>query len=113
MLIAPVILLLIFKYRYTLINKYPFLINIPAFYMKVARLPPEDRGYWVEKYFEALLYFNIPLTVYLIFTYYAIYYSIVTGEMPLLMLILIVVIPIPMTIGFLAHIWRLHKQIPT
>ena len=53
--IAPVIILGTTRYRFTLVNKYPYLINLPAFFAYIFGTPFERRGYWVNKYIEAVL----------------------------------------------------------
>ncbi len=53
--IAPIIIILITTYRFTLVNKHPYLINLPAFYAYLPKIPFEKRSYWLNKYFEAVL----------------------------------------------------------
>jgi len=36
--IAPVIFLLIIRFRFTLINKYPYLVNLPAFFTNINKI---------------------------------------------------------------------------
>lgn len=53
--IAPTLILVMSALRFKIINNYPYLINLPAFYINVSRIPMKERGFWVNKYFGALL----------------------------------------------------------
>ncbi len=56
LVIAPIIVLLTVKYRFKLLNKYPYFINMPAFYFsEITRMKRDKRSYWVNKYFELIL----------------------------------------------------------
>ncbi|RLI83578.1 hypothetical protein DRP04_01090 [Archaeoglobales archaeon] len=63
--LAQVIILVVVKLRFTLVNKYPFMINLPAFYANLTKLPVDKRGRWVNRYFEALLQFSLGIGIYL------------------------------------------------
>ena len=60
--IGPIIFLLVTKYRFTLINKYPYLLNLPAFFVYLTKLKNKKRSIWFNKYFEILLCFGAALT---------------------------------------------------
>lgn len=64
--IAPIIFLLLAKYRFTLINKHPYLINLPAFFIYISKIPKERRGLWVNRYFEVILCLGVVLTLSLL-----------------------------------------------
>jgi|TARA_B100001971_G_C18126846_1_gene502531 hypothetical protein len=80
--IAPVIIILISHYRYTLINKHPYLTNLPAFYMYIPKIPFEKRGYWVNKYFEAVLALGVFTTVEMIIILWGIYIASIEEVLP-------------------------------
>jgi uncharacterized membrane protein len=42
--IAPIIIILVTIYRFTLLNKHPYLINLPAFYAYIPKIPFEKRA---------------------------------------------------------------------
>ncbi len=50
--IAPVLIMLISYYRFKLINDYPYLINMPAFYASIMKVSESRKGYWINRYFE-------------------------------------------------------------
>lgn len=62
--LAPLIFLIIVKYRFLLINKYPYLINLPACFMNINKLQPERRSFWINRYFEAILILGVFITYY-------------------------------------------------
>lgn len=53
--IAPLIIMLVAYYRFTLINDYPYLVNMPYFYSKIQRMKPNRQSYWINRYFEIYL----------------------------------------------------------
>ncbi len=61
--IAPVVILLITRYRFRLINKHPYLVNLPAFFITyLAQLPRPRQSWWVNRYFEANLALGAAIT---------------------------------------------------
>src|SRR3990172_333581 len=79
--LAPLIFLLVIRYRFTLINKYPYLANLPAFFA-IIELPSEKRAYWLNRYFELVLMLGVALVVFLLFMLLGIFKGTVDGEMP-------------------------------
>jgi len=78
---APIIFLAITKFRFALVNKFPYLINLPAFYMSLAKLPFEERGKWINKYFEASLLMGSALTLLMLLMELEIYRGAVEGRL--------------------------------
>ncbi|AAB91073.1 MULTISPECIES: DUF1648 domain-containing protein [Archaeoglobus] len=100
--IAPAIILIITKLRFTLINRYPQFINLPAFYMNIGKIREERRSYWVNRYFEPVLLLSLILSAGFLGMEYAIFHATLSGELPLLFyIILIFVIAAPLFIFFL------------
>ncbi|UNC92915.1 DUF1648 domain-containing protein [Candidatus Contubernalis alkaliaceticus] len=62
----PIFFILLARYRFTLINKYPYLINLPTFFLHINKISPKRRGFWVNRYFEILLLVGVVLTFYLV-----------------------------------------------
>lgn len=61
--LAPVIILLITRYRFRLINDYPYLVNMPAFFIThLTQLPQSRQSWWVNRYFEANLALGAAIT---------------------------------------------------
>ncbi len=72
--IAPIIVLLISRFRYKLLNKYPYFINMPAFYYsEISRFKREKRSYWVNKYFELVLGIGASIGGLMLITIFDIY----------------------------------------
>ncbi|MBE8539587.1 DUF1648 domain-containing protein [Geoglobus acetivorans] len=109
--IAPIIFLLIAKYRFTIINNHPYLINLPAFFMMIDRIPAERRAWWVNRYFEVLLGMGAFLTLYLLAIEYGIYVGTVAGAMPEWFLpVTLGAIPV-LIFGFLVFLKKLSAEI--
>lgn len=100
--IAPAIILLITKFRFTLINRYPQFINLPAFYMNIGKIREERRAYWVNRYFEPLLLLSLSLSLSFLLLEFAIFDAARTGELPFWFFIaVLVVVIVPLTVFFL------------
>ncbi len=108
--IGPAIILVISKYRFTLINKYPYLINIPAFYSNIYRIPEHRRGFWINRYFEAVLWLGAILGIYLLILEYGMFLSSVSGTLPNWMNFLTFSLPILILIPFIYRIFRLSRE---
>ena len=80
--IAPILIILVTQYRYTFINKYPYLINLPAFYTYIPKIPFEKRGYWINKYFEAVLAIGVFTTVEMILIMWVVYIGAIEEVLP-------------------------------
>ncbi|MBI2937364.1 MAG: DUF1648 domain-containing protein [Thaumarchaeota archaeon] len=80
--IAPLAIMLMTRYRFTLVNRYPYLINLPAFYAYITRIPFERRGYWVNRYFEAMLAIGAFLTLYFNLLLLGIYLGTIQEALP-------------------------------
>lgn len=80
--IAPVLIILMAYFRFTLINNHPYLINLPAFYAYIPKIPFEKRGYWVNKYFEAVLAIGVIITAEMILILWGIYIAAVEEVLP-------------------------------
>lgn len=78
--IAPTLFLLVTKYRFTLINKYSYLVNLPAFFTYITKIPRERRGLWVNRYFESLLALGATITFLLLIIEYEVYLSALEGR---------------------------------
>lgn len=106
--IAPALILLITKYRFALVNKYPYLINLPAFYMYLSRVPVERRSIFVNRYFEAILALGVAVTLVLIVIEYGIYIGVVYGEEPIWMVatIPLLIAPVIILLLYLRKVWR-------
>ena len=104
--LAPLIVLLFVRFRFALINRYPYLINLPAFMLKVSQLPPEEQPLWINRFFEHLLGFNLFVGVYLLILEIVILYSIRTGSPPSWFMAFVIVFPL---IGLALFLYSLHR----
>ncbi len=108
--IAPVALLLITRYRFTLINKYPYMINLPAFYTFLWRIPPERRSLWVNRYFEGILGLGAFLSLYLLGLEYGIYVGTRDGHLPSWFTPVALAAPFLLVIPWILYLARLSRQ---
>ncbi len=108
--IAPVIFLLLWKYRFVLVNRYPYLINLPAFFTRLDRIPEDERAYWINRYFEVLLALGVALTAYLLVIEYGIYLGTVGGKMPRWFIPFTFLAAILLISGFLIYLRNLSRK---
>ena len=102
--IAPIIFLLIWKYRFNLIEKHPYLINLPAFFSIILNLPENEKKEYINRYFEYLLLLGVAITFALVILNAAICMGAIEERMPsylILFSILLIFIPIPILILYL------------
>lgn len=64
--LVPVLLLLLVRYRFALVNRAPYLVNLPAFYIRLSDLAPEEQSDWLNRYFQLLLLLDALVTGYLL-----------------------------------------------
>ncbi len=108
--IAPLAIMLTARYRFTLVNKYPYLINLPAFYAYITRVPFERRAYWVNRYFEAMLAIGAFLTLYFNLLLLGIYLGTIQEALPSWFLPTILLMT-PLLVGALFYyFYRLSNQ---
>ena len=108
--IAPILILLVARYRFVLINRYPYLVNLPAFYTNIHRLHESRRAYWVNRYFEAVLWLGTALTLYLVALEYTIYLSQIQGRISGWALLIAILFPVFMLFPFLYMIFRISWE---
>jgi len=82
MSLAQIIILIVSKYRFTLLNKYSSIINLPAFYTYIIEIPFEKRGYWVNKYFEVVLAVSVSLSLLTSLLFRGVYLGAIYEEIP-------------------------------
>ncbi|AGK60695.1 hypothetical protein Asulf_00677 [Archaeoglobus sulfaticallidus PM70-1] len=107
----PAIFLVITRYRFTLINKYPYLINLPAFFANIHRIPSEQRGLWVNRYFDALLALGVTLSAYMLLLEWGIYEGALHGSLPSWFNLTAVITPFAVILIFLYYMRKLSREI--
>ncbi len=108
--IAPLAIMLTARYRFTLVNKYPYLINLPAFYAYIMQVPFERRAYWVNRYFEAMLAIGAFLTLYFNLLLLGIYVGTIQEALPSWFLPTVLLMT-PLLVGALFYyFYRLSNQ---
>ncbi len=108
--ISPLIIMLIVRYRFKLVNEHPFLINLPAFYTYLPYIRPERRSFWVNRYFGLLLAFGTGLTYYLLALEYGICEALIIGKTPSWLLPVALGLPVMMIIVLMYYLFRLSKE---
>lgn len=80
--IGPIFILLIIKYRFSLINQKSRIVNFSALSNMLNKLPHERRSDWVNRYFEGILGLVAFLTLYILVMEYGIYEVVRAGHLP-------------------------------
>ena len=99
--IAPIIILVVVRFRFKLVNDYPYLVNLPAFFTQIGQLSDERRTYWYNKYFEFVAAVGVAITSLLLALLLALYWGTVEGSMPWWFIIVVTVIPIVLVTFFI------------
>jgi uncharacterized membrane protein YhdT len=108
--LAPAIFLIVTRFRFMLINKYPYLINLPAFYTHLSKLPENRRGAWINKYFELVLALGVSITLFLLLLLLGISRGTFEGYLPAWFTAITVVLPIVFIVPFVYGLRVLSKQ---
>lgn len=111
--IAPAIFLIITGFRFTLINKYPYLINLPAFYINIYKLPQDKRSAWVNNYFELILALGVAISLWLLFLLVGIYQGTLEGQLPAWFTPVAITLPILLLVPFFYALSRLSRKMKT
>jgi len=109
--IAPIIFFFIAKYRFTLINKHPYLLSLPGFFSYVYKIPYEKRGKWANEYFKIFLELSVWLSVYLLILEIVIFKGTIDKKMPQWFLPVIIILPFVFTVRFFLQLRKLLKDI--
>jgi hypothetical protein len=107
--LAPVIILLVITFRFTLVNKYPFLVNLPAFYLNLTKIDPSRRGLWVNRYFALVAVLGLCLSLFFCFLLAGIYDGAGRGELAAWFLPVVLLFPVGIIIPFLYALYRMSK----
>ncbi len=107
--LAPLIFLLVVRYRYTLINRYPFLVNLPVFFA-ILELPSEKRAYWLNRYFELVLMLGVALVIFLLVMLLGIYKGTLDGAIPPWFSSLTLVLPFGLIVPFIFALRSLSSE---
>jgi len=108
--ISSIIIILISMYRFTLVNKHPYLINLPAFYAYLPKIPLEKRSYWLNKYFEAVLALGAFLALEMVLILWGIYLGVLEEVLPFWFIPAIVVMSFVMIAPLFYYFYRLSKK---
>jgi len=108
--LGPSIILVTSLKRFSLVNKHPYLINLPAFYTRITNLPQHLRGQWINRYFEALLALGASITLFMLAIQVMIYHGAVNRGLPAIYPIAIITTPIPLTTAFILYLRKLQKE---
>lgn len=109
--ITPVIFLLLVKYRFVLINRYPYLINLPGFFLYIEKIEYQRRAYWYNKYFEIFLWLGVAISFYLFAIQLMIYKATIDKEFNSFFLVIILVLPFLFLIPFLIALISISNKI--
>ena len=98
--LAPVIIMLLVRFRFTLVNGFPYLVNLPAFFAQLGQLPEERQSYWLNKYFEFVAAVGVAVSAFLLALFLGIYTGTLEGEMPWWFTVMTVAFPLILIASF-------------
>ncbi|BBB33113.1 conserved hypothetical protein [Thermotomaculum hydrothermale] len=99
--------------RYYLFEKFPYLINIPAFYIYAQKLNEDRQSVWIAQYFEflAILMFLVNLMLFIIL--YFIYLGALNSKLPYafnFFLFPYIIFLLSFTFGYLFNMYKKIKK---
>ncbi len=109
--ISPACFILLAKYRFTLINKYPYLVNLPAFFLNINNLSPERRSFWTNQYFELMLMLGAVLTLYMVTLTAMIFQGTIAGSLFSWFTTFSIIFPLAVLIPFFIIMQNLSRKI--
>jgi uncharacterized membrane protein len=111
--IAVVLILLTVKYRFTLINRYPYLVNLPAFAMVLASptISPESKADFINRIFNISLLILLGVNATNTLIVHTMFYGATFGILPPHTLLAIIMpVLIVVAVSFYLY-YRLYHQI--
>ena len=109
--IAPILILLVVRFRFTLINSYPYLVSLPAFFTNLANLSDDRRGYWVNRYFELVAAIGVFVSILLLALLLGIYAGTVAGSIPWWFTIVVVALPLVLIVSLVIALRNMSVEL--
>lgn len=109
--IAPVVVFLVARFRFVLLSRFPYLVNLPAFFLHAESLPPVRRSQWVNRYFELMLAMGVVLTAYLLALEIVMGMSMISGRLGDWSVVLITAVPLVIVGGFVYRLKALAAEL--
>ncbi len=103
--IAPILILVLTKYRFKIIENYPYLIKLPAFILYGNN---KLKDYLIDRYFEAMLSYTLILSISLLFVEVGVFEGAFSGRLPE-WFNLAVLIPVLTIVPYLFYLKKLYK----
>ncbi len=75
----PMLFLAIIRWRFTLIERFPYFLSLPAFFIDLRKLPSEEQAMWLNRYFELLAQLGFSVSVILLLLETEIFFSMAIG----------------------------------
>jgi len=108
--VAPAIILVAALFRYELLNKYPYLLVVPAFYAGIKSVASSRKGYWINQYFKILLvagsYLSCILLVIILEIYTAAQKSYINGYLAVVIPMISIVVVAVLLILLLKDMYK-------
>ncbi|RLG03518.1 MAG: hypothetical protein DRN61_04675 [Thaumarchaeota archaeon] len=108
---APLVILAAVKFRFTLLERAPYLLSLPAFLTRLHELSFEERGRWVNMYFEALAGLGAALTYLMLYLYLALLQALSSGQLSGLVVPSTMTSVIALLAAFLLYLRRLSRRL--
>ncbi len=104
-------ILLIVKFRFTLFNKAPYLVNLPAFFTALPYLDEKERSIWFNRYFELMLELGIFFGIYFLMLMLLLFDATASGTLLPWRLTFTIGFPILGLLWFLVRLSRLNREL--
>ncbi len=105
-----IVILLVARFLFTLFSKYPYMLNLPAFFTYIFQIPEQRRGLWLNRYFEAVLGLGIAITLYLMLLMVGGFEGSASGTLPSWFASAAILFPIGVIVPFLYIMAMLSRQ---
>ncbi len=110
--IIPVLFLLLTKYRFTLINKYPNLGNFPTFLItNLPKISEEKRGVWINKYFESIILgTGFAFTIFFFIAEIVIFFGEIQGKLSLWFIVFSITMPVWLILALIFYLRKFKLE---
>ncbi|QTA37442.1 DUF1648 domain-containing protein [Thermosipho ferrireducens] len=108
--ITPLLIFFLSIFRFSIFNKAPYIMNLPAFYTNLNKMPLEQQSIWLNKAFEIVLIIGNAVTYLLLALEYGTLVGIKTQELPSWYVPAVFLLPILLVPLVIWLLYRLNKK---
>ncbi len=109
--ISIIILLnIVYYYRWTLISKYPYLINIPAFMMMDGRIDESKKQYYIDRVYSILSFVGVYIGILMILIEFGIGYSSLIKYYSIFFTLGMIILTILLVLGIILYYKNIYRD---